>query len=64
MNEIVLISEKVDRSQFKPLLCVISRIEAVPYYKRVEIGSRANPLSHEYIVADLPQSAFDVISIG
>jgi hypothetical protein len=64
MNEIFLISEKAAITQFRPLLCVIARKEALPYYHRVDIGSRANPLAHEYIVADLPQSAFDVISIG
>jgi len=64
MREIVLIAQKVDKAQFRPLLCVISRLEAVPHYLPIEIGSKANPLSHEYIVADLPQSAFDVISIG
>jgi len=50
--------------QFRPLLCVISRIEAAPYYQKVDVKDRANPLSHEYIVADLPQSVFDVIRIG
>lgn len=50
--------------QFRPLLCVISRLEAVPYYQKIDVKDRANPMSHEYIVADLPQSAFDVIRIG
>lgn len=62
--EIIAISKAVPMHQFKPLLCVISRIEAVPYYQKVDVLSKANPLSHEYIVADLPQSAFDVIRIG
>jgi hypothetical protein len=62
--DILAISEIAPMHQFKPLLCVISRLEAVPYYRKVEIRERANPLSHEYIVADLPQSAFDVIRIG
>lgn len=63
-REIEIVSKKVALNQFRPLLCVIPRIEALPYYKRVEIDDRANPLSHEYILADLPQSAFDVIRIG
>jgi len=63
-NEIILIAESADKIQFRPLLCVISRLEAVPYYKVVRIGKKANPLSYEFILADLPQSAFDVVSIG
>lgn len=64
LKEITYIARNADRSQFKPLLCVISRLEAIPYYKAVGIGNKANPLSYEYILADLPQSAFDVIKIG
>ena len=63
-REIIAISKRAKMHQFIPLLCVISRLEAVPYYKKVEIANRANPLSHEYIVADLPQTAFDVIRFG
>lgn len=63
-NEIFAISRKALMHQFRPLLCVIPRLEAVPFYRKVKIKDRANPLSHEYIVADLPQSAFDVIRIG
>jgi hypothetical protein len=63
-DEIVLISKAALAQQFRPLLCVIPRIEAIPYHKTVDIKKKANPLSHEYIVADLPQSAFDVIRIG
>ncbi|MBN14533.1 MAG: hypothetical protein CMJ15_04830 [Pelagibacterium sp.] len=63
-REIHTICKMAPPQQFRPLLCVISRVEAVPYYQKVEVKDRANPLSHEYIVADLPQSAFDVIRIG
>ena len=63
-NEILAIAKLAPMQQFKPLLCVISRLEALPYYKKVDVRRKANPLSHEYIVADLPQSAFDVIRIG
>lgn len=63
-NEIIVVSKLTPMQQFRPLLCVISRLEAVPYYKKVAVQAKANPLSHEYIVADLPQSAFDVIRIG
>lgn len=63
-DEIVLISKRANHQLFRPLLCVIPRLEAIPYYKKVNIKDKANPLSHEYIVSDLPQSAFDVIRIG
>lgn len=63
-SEIHAICDTALPQQFRPLLCVISRLEAVPYYQKVDVKDRANPMSHEYIVADLPQSAFDVIRIG
>lgn len=63
-KEIIAISKLTPMHQFRPLLCVISRVEAIPYYKKVDIKDRANPLSHEYIVAGLPQAAFDVIKLG
>jgi hypothetical protein len=63
-REIHVIADKVPMHQFRPLLCVIPRVDAIPFYKKVDIKDRANPLSYEYIVSDLPQSAFDVIRIG
>ena len=63
-SDILAISKEMPMHQFKPLLCIISRLEAVPYYQKVAIRDKANPLSHEYILANLPQSAFDVIQIG
>jgi hypothetical protein len=64
LSDIIAISKTAQPQQFKPILCVISRIEAVSYAQKVAIKNKANPLSHEYIVADLPQSAFDLIRIG
>jgi hypothetical protein len=61
--EIHTISTLSPLSAFQPLLCVIPRLEALKYYKKVPIADMANPLSYEYIVADLPQSAFDLIRI-
>lgn len=63
-REIHAISKTALPEQFRPVLCVIPRMEAVPFYTKVDIKRRANPMSHEYILADLPQSAFDVIRIG
>jgi hypothetical protein len=64
LNDIIAISKAVPMHQFRPILCIIPRLEALPYYKKVAVLDMANPLSHEYIVEDLPQSAFDVIRIG
>lgn len=63
-DDIYAIAAAAPSQQFTPLLCVIPRVEAIPFYKKVAIKDRANPLSYEYIVADVPQSAFDVIRIG
>ncbi|GAB7217858.1 hypothetical protein [Dickeya oryzae] len=63
-DEILHITKVAKEQLFKPILCVIPRIEAVPYYKKVDVKEKANPLSHEYILSDLPQSAFDIIRIG
>jgi hypothetical protein len=63
-KEIIFISKKSPMHLFRPLLCIIPRLEAIKYYKKVPIQQKANPLSHEYIVADLHQSAFDVIGIS
>lgn len=63
-REIQAICKMAAPQQFRPLLCVISKVEAAPHYRKVDVKDRANPLSHEYILADLPQSAFDVIRIG
>ncbi len=62
--EILEIGRRAPMQQFRPLLCIVSRLEAVPYCHPVAISKKANPLSHEYILADLPQAAFDVIRIG
>lgn len=63
-QEIIAITKLATNEQFRPLLCIIPRIEALPFYKKVEIKAKANPLSYEYILAELPLSAFDIIKIG
>ncbi|MFN4248244.1 MAG: hypothetical protein ACK4EY_11000 [Flavipsychrobacter sp.] len=63
-EEIITISKKATNEQFRPLLCIIPRLEAVPYYQKVDVKDRANPLSHEYILSNLPHSVFDIIKIG
>lgn len=63
-QEVIEIARRSPMQQFRPLLCIISRVEAASYHQIIDIKKKANPLSHEYIVADLPQSAFDVIRIG
>lgn len=63
-DEIVAITKLAKDQQFRPLLCIVARLEAVPFYQKVNVKDRANPLSHEYILSGLPQSAFDIIRIG
>lgn len=63
-DEIVSITKVAKDQQFRPLLCIIPRLQAVPFYKKVDIKDKANPLSYEYILSGLPQSAFDIIRIG
>lgn len=62
-DEIIAISKTANIELFRPLLCVIPRIEVLPYYKKVEIKNKANPLSNEYILSDLPHELFDIIKI-
>ncbi|MEH6743124.1 hypothetical protein [Hyphomonas sp.] len=64
VREIYAIADNAPPHQFRPMLCIIPRVAAIPYYKKVDILDRANPLSYEYIVADVPQSEFDIIRIG
>jgi hypothetical protein len=52
------------REDFWPLLCIIPRIDAIPYNQTIDVKSKAHPLSQEYVVADVPTSAFDVINLG
>lgn len=63
-KEIHTISKTTPMHLFRPLFCVIPRLEAVKYHRKVPVRDRANPLAYEYIVADLPQISFDVIRIG
>ncbi len=63
-NDIVAICRRATPEHFKPVLCVLPKAEVLPYIQPVAVKSRANPLSQEYIVADVPTSAFDVIKFG
>ncbi|HCJ21839.1 MAG TPA: hypothetical protein DHV64_10000 [Erythrobacter sp.] len=62
-DEIHAICEAVTPAEFAPMLCVIPRVEAVPFYQKVKVEDKANPLSHEYILKDLPRDKFDLIWI-
>lgn len=63
LQDIIQISDLAQPQQFRPLLCVIPRENAIASYKKVEVKDKANPLSYECIVSDLPQSAFDIIRL-
>jgi hypothetical protein len=49
---------------FRPFLCVISTERARGFCTEVNVSAMASPLSQEFIVDNLPRSAFDIISIG
>lgn len=63
-DDIRAICQLATLEHFRPILCVIPRSEALPYFQKVPVKSKANPLSQEYVVADVPTSSFDVIRIG
>jgi hypothetical protein len=63
-DDILAISQLATPEHFRPVLCILPRVEVLPYYCKVPVKSKANPLSQEYVVADVPTSSFDVIRIG
>lgn len=63
-NDILAICKLATPEHFRPVLCVLLKSEVLPYVQAVPVKARANPLSQEYIVADVPTAAFDVIKIG
>lgn len=63
-QEIRAICKLSPREHFRPLMCVIPRTSAIPYCTAIDIKAKANPLSHEYVIADIPGNDFDVIRIG
>lgn len=63
-NDILAICQRATPEHFRPILCVLPKSEMIPYTQAVPVKARANPLSQEYIVADVPTKAFDVIKFG
>ncbi|WP_296097145.1 hypothetical protein [uncultured Agrobacterium sp.] len=63
-DEILAICKMATPEHFRPILCVLPKSDVLPYVQAVPVKARANPLSQEYIVADVPTTAFDVIKIG
>ena len=63
-DEIRAICKKATPEQFRPIMCVLPRTDIIPYIETVPVKSKANPLSQEFIVADVPTEAFDVIKFG
>ena len=63
-DEILAICKIATPEHFRPVLCVLPKSEILPYVQTVPVKSRANPLSQEYIVADVPTNSFDVIKFG
>jgi hypothetical protein len=63
-DDILAICKRATPEHFRPVLCVLPKSEMIPYVQTVPVKTRANPLSQEYIVADVPTAAFDVIKSG
>ncbi|MBB4481046.1 hypothetical protein [Rhizobium etli] len=63
-DEIRAICQRATPEHFRPVMCVLPRAEVLSYVQAVPVRARANPLSQEYIVADVPTGAFDVIKFG
>lgn len=63
-DDILVICRLATPEHFRPVLCILPRVDALPYVQPLSVKAKANPLSQEYIVADVPTSAFDVIRIG
>ena len=60
-REIFSIAKQADLQFFKPLLYVIPFSLVTSLIEPVSVSKRANPLSREYIIRDLPRDCFDVI---
>lgn len=63
-DDIITIAKKATPEHFRPLLCIIPKMDAIPFHQVVPVKYKANPLSQEYVLADVPTTAFDVIRIG
>ena len=62
-QEVVAIATNAESRDFRPLLLVIPYSNVAGALKQVPIKDRAHPLSQEYIVEDLPRTAFDVLEL-
>lgn len=63
-DDILAICRRATPEHFRPILCVLPKSEMLRFVQSVPVKARANPLSQEYIVADVPTDAFDVIKFG
>ncbi|NVM75262.1 hypothetical protein FHW83_001042 [Duganella sp. SG902] len=61
--EIVRIARVSQIEKFSPLMLVIPFQPASGLFKRVAVWQRANPLSEEYIVENLPREFFDAFEL-
>lgn len=63
VTEITAIVDEANAEDFHPLLYVIPFDPIAAIVKEVPVAERAHPLSEEFIIADLPGDAFDVIRL-
>jgi hypothetical protein len=60
-REIYSIANQADPQFFKPLLYIIPFSHVISLVQIVPVRRRANPLSKEYIIEELPRDCFDVV---
>jgi len=63
IGEIVSVLDQAGIGDFRPLIYVIPFVLVTDDLESVPVGSRAHPLSIEYVIRKLPRGAFDVIEI-
>jgi hypothetical protein len=62
-KDILTLASTADIQKFRPLLFVIPHIKVKYLLKKVPLGERANPLSLEYKIENLPREFFDMIQL-
>lgn len=63
-KEILAIVQQAATPMFRPLIYVIPFLTVHELVKQVPVSDRANPLSAEYVIEELPRCHFDVIDFA
>lgn len=63
-KEILAIVQQAATGMFRPLIYVIPFLPVHKIVKQVSVNDRANPLSVEYVIEQLPREHFDIIDFA